>query len=146
VRVLGKHLAQACAILFALSILLCPRATLAQYGYDPSNADEQKPGIRYFGLVKDEHGALLPDVSIVLEYRDSADGPYTFAVHLFTDKDGRFHTTLPLDTVPSTVATKCFKAGYKLVQITKRPDTIGPRATVELNCVLHSIGGTPTSP
>jgi hypothetical protein len=42
--------------------VLC--AAHAQYLFDPSNADEQAPGIRYFGSAKDDKGILIPGVTV----------------------------------------------------------------------------------
>ncbi len=112
-----------------LATLLLSSAS-AQYNYDPGNADEQVPGIRYFGSAKDDQGSLLSGVSILI---DSPQAAFVF----ITDDQGRFHGNLPLDLGPDKVAPKCFKAGFQLVRMNKRPGPQGPKPTVQVDCVLR---------
>lgn len=102
----------------------------AQYNYDPAAADEQLPGIRYFGSAKDERGSLLPGVSILI---DSPQAAFVFV----TDDLGRFHGNLPLDLGADKVAPKCFKVGFELIRVNKRPGPQGPKPTVQVDCVLR---------
>ena len=101
----------------------------AQYAYDPTNADEQIPGIRYFGSAKDDKGSLLAGVTVQLS---TAHVDFVTV----TDEQGRFRTTLPLEMVSALVTPKCFKAGFQSVRVIKRPGT-GPKPTVQVDCVLH---------
>jgi len=103
----------------------------AQYVYNPAAADEA-PGIRYFGSAKDDKGALLPGVSILL-----STGQLSFL--LVTDNEGRFRSNLPLDMLPGSVTPKCFKAGFQLVQMSKRLGPTGPKVTVQIDCVLRAL-------
>lgn len=107
----------------------------AQYLFDPSNPDEQTPGIRYFGSAKDEKGVLIPGVTvlIVIEGRSS----FVFV----TDDAGRFRGTLPLtlaNSAPDTASVKCSKTGYQFVRAIKRPGMDAPKPYVQVDCVLHS--------
>lgn len=102
----------------------------AQYTYNPANADEG-PGIRYFGSAKDDKGALLPGVSVLL-----STPQLSFLV--VTDDQGRFRVNLPLDMRPENVTAKCFKAGLQVVQTSKRPGPTGPKTTVQVDCVLRA--------
>jgi hypothetical protein len=111
--------------------LLLTSSAFAQYNYDPAAADEQQPGIRYFGSAKDDRGSLLPGVSILIDSRQAA---YVFV----TDEQGRFHGNLPLDLGPDLVTPKCFKVGFQLVRVNKRPGPQGPKPTVQVDCVLRA--------
>jgi hypothetical protein len=110
--------------------LLAIAPVRAQYNYDPAAADEQLPGIRYFGSAKDERGSLLPGVSILI---DSPQAAFVFV----TDDLGRFHGNLPLDLGADKVAPKCFKVGFELLRVNKRPGPQGPKPTVQVDCVLR---------
>jgi hypothetical protein len=101
----------------------------AQYAYDPANADEQIPGIRYFGSAKDDKGSLLEGVTVQL-----STARVDFVT--VTDEQGRFRTVLPLEMVSALVTPKCFKVGFQSVRMIKRPGT-GPKPTVQVDCVLH---------
>jgi hypothetical protein len=103
----------------------------AQYTYNPAAADEG-PGIKYFGSAKDDNGALLPGASVQL-----ISGNLTHM--LVTDEQGRFRDLLGLDMVPEKVTLRCFKAGYKLVQVNKRPGPSAPKQTVQVDCILRAI-------
>jgi hypothetical protein len=105
-------------------------AASAQYTYDPAADDEQGPAIRYFGSAKDAKGTLLPGVSIEVDSEESA---YVFV----TDDQGRFHANLPLAAVPEKVTLKCFKTGFQLLRVSKRPGPKGPKPTVQVECVLR---------
>jgi hypothetical protein len=116
---------------FVLITLAVMTPAWAQYSYDPSHADEQTPGVRYFGSAKDDKGALLPGVSVVL---DSPQWAYV----LNTDEQGRFRINLPLNALREKVATRCAKPGFELVRVSSRPGPQGaPKPTVQVDCVLH---------
>jgi hypothetical protein len=102
----------------------------AQYVFNPANADEQTPGIRYFGSAKDDNGSMLPGVVIRL------DTPAVQYV-LFTDEQGRFRKKLPVDALPEAVTATCAKPGFQLVRVTKRPGQ-GPRPSVQIDCLLRA--------
>jgi hypothetical protein len=129
-RLLGRIAIFCPAAVCALFTVTLTTATRAQYVYNPANADEG-PGIRYFGSVKDDRGALLPGVSIMIS-NDQA----TFL--LTTDEQGRFRANLPLDMRPEVVTPKCFKVGYQLVQMSKRLGPTGPKVTVQVDCIMHA--------
>ncbi len=102
----------------------------AQYVYNPAAADEA-PGIRYFGSAKDDKGALLSGVSISLEHE-------MLSFLFVTDDAGRFRQNVPLDMISDAVTVKCFKAGFQLIRINKRPGPNGPKQTVQVDCVLRA--------
>ena len=102
----------------------------AQYGYDPSAGDTGVPGIHYFGSVKDDRGSFLSGATITLT---TEWGKYVFV----TNDEGRFRGNLPVDMVPEKVSPQCFKTGYQLVQITKRPETNRSKVSVQVDCVLR---------
>lgn len=107
----------------------------AQYTYDPSNADEQGPGIRYFGSAKDERGVLIPGVSVFIVIGGTSS--FVFV----TDDQGRFRGILPpalAGSAPDTVSAKCSKAGYQFVRAIKRPGMGAPKPYLQVDCVLHS--------
>jgi hypothetical protein len=111
--------------------LIAISSVCAQYAYDPSADDEQGPGIRYFGSAKDENGSLMSGVSILI---DSQSAAYSFV----TDNQGRFRGLVSLDMTLDKVTLKCFKVGYELVRMNKRPGPKGPSQTVQVDCVLRS--------
>jgi hypothetical protein len=107
-----------------------PGVAGAQYVYNPAAADEG-PGIRYFGSAKDDKGALLAGVSVQLTSQQ-------LSFLLVTDAEGRFRVNLPLDMRAELVTPKCFKKGFELVQVNKRPGPVGPKLTVQVDCVLRA--------
>jgi hypothetical protein len=111
------------------ALALCSSAA-AQYGYDPAANGRSAPGIHYFGSATDEGGSFLSGATIALE---TAQGRYVFV----TDDVGRFRGNLPIGLVPEKVSPVCFKVGFQLVRITKRPGPAGPKATVQVDCVLR---------
>ncbi len=104
---------------------------LAQYTFDPSAADEQEPGVRFFGSAKDDHGRLVPGATIIVS---SDTSNFVFV----TDDFGRFSGNLPPDTPIDKVATKCWKKGFRLVAVTKRRGPARVKPTVQVDCVLRS--------
>jgi hypothetical protein len=118
------------AILGGVAALTLVSSAWAQYIFNPANADEQGNGIRYFGSAKDDNGALLRGVTILL---DTTELSYT----AITDEQGRFHVLLPLaGWGADRVSPTCFKQGFEAVRVTKRPG-MGPRPTVQIDCVLR---------
>lgn len=114
--------------LLAIYILATPAHS--QYVYNPANADEG-PGIRYFGSAKDDKGALLAGVSVLISN-------HQLSFLLVTDEQGRFRANLPLDMLPETVTSKCFKVGFQLAQMSKRLGPKGPKVTVQVDCVMRA--------
>lgn len=115
---------------FGLVAMLAVASSSAQYAYDPSNADEQGPGIRYFGAVKDSRGAHVAGATVVISDHSSR---FLFV----TDEAGRFRGMLPPETVLAQVELKCFKMGYQLVRVTKRPGPANAKPTVQVDCLLR---------
>ena len=103
--------------------------------YDPSAADEQQPGIRYFGAAKDQNGVLLAGVTIVIEI----GGVNTFV--FITDEQGRFRGRIPLEVKGSvsSAAMKCSKSGYRFVKAIKRPGIDAPKPYVQVDCVMQTL-------
>jgi len=124
---LGRFASWWCAVVAASAMSIAS----AQYSFNPSNSDEQVPGIRYFGSAKDANGSLLPGVWFVF---DTGSAMYAFV----TDDLGRFRGQLPLATVPDKVSPKCRKAGFQVVHVTQRTGTLGPKPTVQVDCVLRA--------
>lgn len=105
----------------------------SQYIYNPANADEG-PGVRFFGSAKDDHGALLPGVSILLQSGQ-------LSVLVATNEQGRYRIDLPVDTPVDRVTAKCFKSGLQLVRMNRRAGPKGPKVVVQLDCVLRPAAG-----
>ena len=116
---------RATACLLALGTIA---PAMAQYAHDPSNADEQGPGIRYFGSAKDEKGSLLAGVTVLIE---KAETTFVYV----TDEQGRFRGTLPLN-MAANVTAACSKPGFQTVRVVKRPGPPAPKQTVQVDCVL----------
>jgi hypothetical protein len=111
-------------VLGALS--LCASAS-AQYAYDPRNLDEQGPGIKYFGSVKNDKGSLLKGAIVLIEHQYLA----------VTDDQGRFRVNLP-ETLPGDkVDVSCSNPGYQTILVTKRLGPHGPKQTVQVDCVMR---------
>src|ERR1700722_851375 len=64
----------------AIAALIFASSAWAQYSFNPDNADEKGPGIKYFGSAKDDQGALLPGVTMVIAH----------AYTMVTDDQGRY--------------------------------------------------------
>ena len=122
------------AILPALLALLAVAPAAAQYTYDPSAADElDKPGNLYFGSARDERGAAVPDVMVILE---TTQTNFT----LVTDEQGRFRARLPLDTLAASVKASCSRPGYVVVRVTKRQGPKRANSPVQVDCLLKRQG------
>jgi hypothetical protein len=105
----------------------------AQYSYDPGNADEQAgAGIRYFGSAKDTNGMLVPGATIVVSNEQSR---FVF----LTDETGRFRGRLPPDLVRDKVTIKCWKQGFRFVQVAKRAGPRSVKPTVQVDCMLQKV-------
>lgn len=126
----GRH--RTARWLGAIIASITASAAAAQYVYNPANADEG-PGVRFFGSVKDDGGVLLPDVSVLLESGQ-------LSVLIATNEQGRYRVDLPVDTQPERVTAKCFKKGFQLVRMNRRPGPKGPKVMVQLDCVLRPAG------
>ena len=83
---------------------------LAQYSFDPNNADEKGPGIKYFGSAKDDQGALLPGVTIMIAHYFT----------MVTDEQGRYRGNVDGSYTAENTPVGCSKPGYSFVRTTKR--------------------------
>jgi hypothetical protein len=102
----------------------------AQYIFDPSNADEQGGGIKYFGSAKDDRGSLVPGATIQIA------GAFT----LVTDEQGRYRGFVNEIYPGETTPIVCFKPGYAFVRVIKRPGPAGGVAqTFQADCILHKV-------
>ncbi len=111
----------------ALAALLLSGSASAQYVYNATNLDEQGPGIKYFGSVKDANGALLRGAIVMIEYQYVA----------VTDEQGRFRINLP-ETLPGDkVYVSCVNPGYQTIRVSKRMGPHGPKQTVQIDCVMR---------
>jgi hypothetical protein len=115
----------------ALSIvpgtLFFTSSAIAQYAYDPSNLDEQGPGIKYFGSVKNANGSLMKGAIVLIQRQYMA----------VTDDQGRFRVNLP-ETLPGDkVDVSCSNPGYQQMRVTKRLGPHGPKETVQVDCVMR---------
>jgi len=119
------------APLLGIAAMLAMPSASAQYVFNPANADEKTPGIRYFGSAKDDNGSMLSGVVIRL---NTPNVDYV----LFTDDQGRFRKKLPVDAIPDEVSATCAKPGFQTVRVTKRAGQ-GPRPSVQVDCLLHAI-------
>ncbi len=100
----------------------------AQYVFDPNNADENSGGIKYFGSAKDDQGALLPGVTVLVG-RELA---------LVTDEQGRYRGSVDPRFTTETVPVSCAKPGYQFLRtIVRAGPPNAARQTVEVNCILH---------
>jgi hypothetical protein len=113
--------------------LLVISSVSAQYTFDPSAADEQGNGIKYFGSAKDDKGSLIPGVTVLLS---SGQNSFVFV----TDDTGRFRGLLPVDTAPKTVSAKCAKSGFEFVKAIKRLGLDAPKPYVQVDCVIRVSG------
>lgn len=128
VRLRRMRIAALAAAVGLAGSMLSP--ALAQYMFNPNNADEQGPGIKYFGSAKDEQGALLPGVTMIVAH----------AFTMVTDEQGRYRGNIAdmytLDNTP----VGCSKPGYEFVRVVKRAGpTSGAKQTIQADCVLHKV-------
>jgi hypothetical protein len=115
-------------LLAAMGLVAASLPVSAQYVFDPSNADEQGPGIKYFGSAKDDRGALLPDVTITIAH----------AFTLVTDAQGRYRGLVDDIYAGDKTPIGCSKPGYSFVRIDRRAGPAGgARQTYQADCVLH---------
>jgi hypothetical protein len=116
----------------AIAVLVISSAS-AQYTFDPSAADEQGNGVKYFGSAKDDRGSLIPGVTVLLT---SGQNSFVFV----TDDTGRFRGFLPAETAPKTVSPKCSKSGFEFVKAIQRLGLDAPKPYVQVDCVLRVPG------
>jgi hypothetical protein len=112
-----------------LAVLLPVSSAVAQYSFDPNNADEKGPGTKYFGSAKDDRGALLPGVLVAVVGYSA----------VITDQQGRYRANIA-DAYPDFNRTPvwCSKPGYSFVRVTKlKGPSGGEKKAVEANCILH---------
>jgi hypothetical protein len=102
----------------------------AQYSYNPSNADEQGPGIKFFGSAKSQDGVMMADVQFLFAGRDTS-------IVAKSDDQGRFRAILPLDFGVVRPSITCFRQGFSVDKLTVRPGPTGARQTVQVDCVLR---------
>jgi hypothetical protein len=115
------------ALYSALGAFFFFTSATAQYAYDPRNLDEQGPGIKYFGSVKNEKGSLLKGAIVLIQHQYMA----------VTDEQGRFRVNLP-ETLPGDkVDVSCSNPGYQTIFVTKRLGPHGPKETVQVDCVMR---------
>jgi hypothetical protein len=122
-----------CVVCGLVAWLLAASAS-SQYAIDweEEEREHREHGIRYFGAAKDEKGALIPNVTFLLE---SKNGNYVFV----SNAEGRFRGYLPKNIPPGSVTPKCSKAGMEFVRATKR---LGPKSaeqTVQVDCVMRNL-------
>jgi hypothetical protein len=114
----------------AMAALMFVSPASAQYNFNPNNADEQGPGIKYFGSAKDDQGALLPGVTMVIAH----------AYTLVTDDQGRYRGNIDQMYTIENTPVGCSKPGYEFVRVVKRPGpTNGTKQTIQADCILHKI-------
>lgn len=116
---------------FGISVLLFMALLTpawAQYNYDPNNADEQGTGIKYFGSVKDERGALVPGATIAIAHY----------FMLVTDTQGRFRGNIDGSYTADETPVGCSKPGYDFLRVVKRPGPAGGiKQSVQVDCFLR---------
>lgn len=118
----------ALAVLFGFGVL----PASAQYSFNPANADEQQPGIRYFGSVKTLDGRRIEGATIRLERERVA-----FVV--VSEQDGRYRTRLPLDMTADRIKIACAKDGFEFVRVNVRAaPASAERSAVQADCVLRA--------
>jgi hypothetical protein len=128
-RLQGMHLA-AWAAGIGLAISMPFSSASAQYNFNPSNADESGPGIKYFGSAKDDQGALLPGVTMVIAH----------AFTLVTDEQGRYRGNIDEMYTVENTPVGCSKPGYEFVRVVKRAGPAnGAKKTIQADCILHKI-------
>ena len=128
-RLPGVQLA-ALAGCIGLATLLTLSSASAQYSFNPNNADESGPGIKYFGSAKDDQGALLPGVTMIVAH----------AYTMVTDETGRYRGNIDEMYTVENTPIGCSKPGYEFVRVVKRNGpTNGAKKTIQADCVLHKI-------
>lgn len=117
----------------ALGLLISAPAW-AQYTFNPANADEQQPGVRWFGAVRSVDGERVVGATVRLQ-RERA------AFLVVSGDDGRYRVDLPVEMTIDRVAITCFREGYEFVRLEKRAGPAGAKRTsVQADCVLRARG------
>lgn len=113
-----------------LAVALAAGAAQAQYSFNPANPDEQGLATRYFGVVKDEAGKVVPDATIVINHA------FTFAA----DETGRYSGYVTTDETGKAALVGCAKPGYAFVRTNQRPGVTGKSKWVQADCFLRPKG------
>ena len=115
--------------LAGLAALCFASSAAAQYVFNENNFDEQGPGTKFFGSVKDDRGTPIVGATILIDR--------TFV--LVTDYTGRYRGNVGSGQIGIAAPVDCAKPGYKLVRAAKRPGPPGPKKSVQVDCVLHAV-------
>jgi hypothetical protein len=123
-RIRLRSLSALCGV---LGVLVFSTSATAQYSYNANNADEQGPGIKYFGSVKTDKGSLLKGAIVLIQHEYAA----------VTDDQGRFRTNLPETLPEDKVDVSCSLPGYQMIRVSKRLGPHGPKKMVQVDCVMR---------
>jgi hypothetical protein len=94
--------------------------------------EDQEEGVPFFGFVRDNKGAAIPDARVNAEFkaggatlitRSDAAGAYTISA-------------FNAETNPNDVAITCGKDGYRYVETVKRNPAVKVGEPVEADCIL----------
>jgi len=103
----------------------------AGFGDDDDNADEGGPS--YFGFVRDNNGATVPDAKVTVSLKNK------ISIVTRTDALGTYKVPgFAKDIDPQDVKVSCDKDGYRQLRVVRRstpnPD---PKIPIETECTLQ---------
>jgi hypothetical protein len=112
-------------------IILSGSPVVAQYEYDPLNADEiGRKDIRVFGVVKDDRGRFVEGATVLVDQ-------VTLIQVQTTSVSGRYTVSLPIEISPDQIKVSCSKPGYDFVRLTRLAGGADKKKWVEVNCFLR---------
>jgi hypothetical protein len=121
------------AIAFALT-LCCPVAVLAGGLMEDDHDDAAKAaGPSYFGFVKDNRGAIVPDAKVAADLKGSS-------VVTRSDITGAYK--LPgfgKEVSPDDVVISCGKEGFKQLRVLRRTVNAATTTAIEIECTLQRL-------
>ena len=106
-------------------------SAVAQYQFDPSNADEQRPpDVRVFGVVRDDRNRFVENATVLVEQ------PALTYVQT-TNVSGRYTVSFPIDITLDLIRVSCAKPGFEFARLTRQSGGTDKRKWVEVNCILR---------
>jgi hypothetical protein len=112
-------------------MVLAATSAVAQYEYDPLNADEiGRHDIRVFGVVKDDRGRFVEGATVLIDQ-------VTLIQVQTTSVSGRYTVSLPIEISPDQIRVSCSKPGYDFMRQTRIAGGADKKKWVEVNCLLR---------
>ena len=120
------------ALTAAAALMLGAQAFAGGDDYDAA-ADTEGAGPAYFGFVRDQRGAPVPDAQVSLTPKSGQP------VSLKTNVLGLYRSHVNKDVSPDDVTISCEKTGYKQDKVFRRTPPGAKDMFIETDCTLRRL-------